>query len=74
MNRDEYRTITKYRGANGQIVHVEPMGLSARCKWSIRFAESGIQFTGFKSKFDALVFAAHKCGKAGAEMNWEPAA
>lgn len=61
-----------YVGSSGEVVRVEPDHSFHRPKWSVQFNTSRLRFHGFKNKFDALLFAAHKCRKSGERMNWIP--
>jgi hypothetical protein len=68
---DYYSSLT-YLGNNGQRVKLRFEGLdNRRLDWFYRFGEK-IEFGPFKSKFDALLDASHKCGKSGEAMNFNP--
>lgn len=71
--RGTYYETRRYIGKSGAVVEVDPYERPGRRQnWQVRFNTSRLVFTGFKSKFEALLFAAHKCRMSGERMNWEP--
>ena len=72
MNLDKYWTTTLYQG-RGVIVEVKIDHIVYRNRnWHVRFLPSTLAFYGFKNKFDALLFAAHKMKRSMKSQNWIP--
>lgn len=69
--QNSYECSKIYRGFNGVMVFLERVP-NTRSKWSISFSPtSRLEFV-CKSKFHALLFAAHKCRFSGKRMNFSP--
>lgn len=60
-----------YMGRGGAVVELDAT-LGRASRWRLRFGKSEVWHGEFKSKFDALCYAAWKCGRSMQGMMWEP--
>lgn len=68
LNCRKYQTTSSF---GFHIIEVEPYS-DKRPKWSLRFMGSPVWHVGFKSKFDAMIFASHSLGYSMKKCNWSP--
>lgn len=72
MRKDKYYSSMKYFGSGGEVCLLRTdKKLGRRMRWDFKLSPAKrLWFCGYKTKFDALLAAAHMCRKSGEDMDW----
>ena len=70
-NYVDYRKYESHASFGVHTIFVEPNG-RRRPQWSVRFMGAPVWTTGFKNKFDAMIYASHALGYSMKRCNWTP--
>ena len=72
MRDEAYWNWMKYKASTGDTAELAFTVRGRGARWMIALNGSAEWFGKFKTKFDALLFAAHEIGLSGVKANWSP--